>query len=349
MSFSLTQDELTRIETAQFLGISLDPVGYVDLSTIVILSSMYAIEFIALCYQLHNRNYPPLKVKNVPVMFSLYLGAVCWLMGDIFTGGLVHLGQSPVLRACKFTLIWCRACMGAFYVTLMFALRCYSLYHVFHRGKAFKGRTALLSTAGTVLAIILFGIISTLVPTSMTTYYEDILDICYTTRNYIISVLLVIWSIWGYVAIMSWRMRNIPFCFNERIEIASTFFVILVISVFNTVCLLVIPVYPASRAWRNILLYINHVGASTVYWIVMWEPTINCISNREVYLNWWISKLKGDSMERQYDYSTENKIDTMNLVNAPDMSPKESSFTHSDMAITDDGTEFTNLSQHMMV
>ncbi|KAJ1642439.1 hypothetical protein LPJ64_005713 [Coemansia asiatica] len=321
MSFALTKEEISRVETAEFLGIHLDPVGYIDLSTIAILSTMYGIELIALCYQLYNRNYPPLKVKNVPIMFSLYLGGISWFLGDIFTGGLVHLNKSSVLRNCKFTLIWCRACIGAYYVTLMFALRCYSLYHVFYKGKAFTGKIALFATGGTVLAIVLFGIISTLVPTHLTTYYEEILDMCYTTKSYIISVLLVIWAIWGFVAIMCWRMRNIHFTFNERVEIMSTFVVILIVSILNTICLLVVPVYPASLAWRTILLYFNHVGASTVYWIVMYVPTYNCMFNREVYLQEWISTLKADSMEKLYEYSSANKSDNIHLTDIADSVP----------------------------
>ncbi|KAJ1642438.1 hypothetical protein J3B02_004147, partial [Coemansia erecta] len=140
MSFSLTPSEIARVETAEFLGIRLDPVGYVDLSTIVVLSTMYGIELIAFCYQLYHRDYPPLKVKNVPLMFSLYFGGIVWMLGDIFTSGLVHLDSSPVLRSCKFTLIWCRVSIGAYYVTSLFALRTYALYHVFYLGKAFKGR-----------------------------------------------------------------------------------------------------------------------------------------------------------------------------------------------------------------
>ncbi|KAJ1829038.1 hypothetical protein LPJ56_000698 [Coemansia sp. RSA 2599] len=321
MSFALTKEEIMRVETAKFLGIHLDPVGYVDLSTIVILSTMYGIEFIALCYQLYHRDYPPLRVKNVPIMFSLYLGGIGWFLGDIFTGGLVHLNKSSVLRSCKFTLIWCRACIGAYYVTLIFALRCYSLYHVFHKGKAFTGKASLLTTGGTVLAIVLFGVISTLVPTHLTTYYEEIMDMCYITKSYIIAVLLVIWAIWGFVAVICWKMRNIHFTFNERMEIIFTFLVILIVSVINTTCLLVIPVYPASLAWRTLLLYVNHVGASTVYWLVMFVPTYNCVFNRQAYLEEWISTLKADSAEKQYEYSSENKIDNIHLSDVADSVP----------------------------
>ncbi|KAJ1741659.1 hypothetical protein LPJ78_002102 [Coemansia sp. RSA 989] len=325
MSFAFTPEEQSRVEVAAFLGIKLDPIGYVDLSTIVVLSVMYGVEFIALCYQLYNRDYLPLKAKNVPIMFSLYFGAISWLMGDIFTGGLVHLGQSPILRNCKFTIIWLRVCIGAYYVTSIFALRCYSLYIVFYKGKAFKGKVAITSLGIAIVSIALFGIISMLMPTRMVTHYEEILDMCYIDRYYIVAVLLVIWSIWIYTAIMNWRMRKIPFCFNERVEMFTSFIILLVVSLMNSIALLVINVYPASRGWRNALLYTNHVGASIGYWVVMWEPTYGCLFHREEYLQYWINILKEDQMEREYDYSTNiNNETTLNLVDYPDIPKAES-------------------------
>ncbi|KAJ2362559.1 hypothetical protein H4S01_004721 [Coemansia sp. RSA 2610] len=321
MSFAFTPEEQTRIDVAAFLGIKLDPIGYVELSTIIVLSVMYAVEFIALCYQLHNRDYLPLKAKNVPVMFSLYFGGISWLMGDIFTGGLVHLGHSAVLRNCKFTIIWLRVCIGAYYVTSIFALRCYSLYYVFYKGKAFKGKAMMVSLGLAVLSIAVFGAISMLVPTDMTAQYEEMLDMCYINNNYVIAVLSVIWSIWLYTAIMTWRMRKIPFCFNERVELFTTFVILLVVSLLNSVALLVVDVYPASRGWRNALLYANHVGASIGYWVVMWEPTYGCLFHREEYLQYWINILKEDQMEREYDYSTNMNETTLNLVDFADDIP----------------------------
>ncbi|KAJ2158377.1 hypothetical protein GGF46_003825 [Coemansia sp. RSA 552] len=345
MSFALTPEEQTRVETAAFLGLHLDPIGYVDLSTILVLSTMYLIEFIALCYQLHHRNYLPLKVKNMPIMFSLYLGGVSWFLGDIFTGGLVHLRQSPVLRNCKLTIIWLRACIGAYYVTSIFALRCYSLYYVFRKGKAYNSKALLWSLGVAVASILLFGVVSTLVPEEMTTYYEEIMDLCYISREYIIAVLTVIWSIWLYTAIMTWRMRKVPFCFNERTEMATAFCLLLLVSVMNTVCLLVITVYPASLAWRTSLLYVNHVGASVGYWVVMGVPTYHCIFNREEYLQRWIQTLKQDHMEREYDYSSHNNNETtINLSEFTEIPSKpNSNYTSSQNHTADNGMDSTNM------
>ncbi|KAJ2478388.1 hypothetical protein IWW56_003752 [Coemansia sp. RSA 2131] len=328
MSFAFTPEEQSRVEVAAFLGIHLDPIGYVDLSTIIVLGTMYFVEFIALCYQLRNRDYLPLRVKNVPVMCSLYVGGVSWLLGDIFTSGLVHLGHSAVLSSCKFTVIWLRICIGAYYVTSIFALRCYSLYYVFCKGKAFKGRIMLVSLGVAGLSIVAFGVISMFLPTRMTVEYEEILDMCNYNRTYVLCVLVVIWTIWAYTAVMSWKMRKIPFCFNERVEIFTSFGILLVVSLLNSVCLLVISIYPASLGWRTALLYTNHVGASVGYWVVMWEPTYACLFHRDEYLQYWINILKEDQMEREYEYSTNMNTDTtLNLIEHLDIPFKPNS-TH---------------------
>ncbi|KAJ2741148.1 hypothetical protein GGI20_005383 [Coemansia sp. BCRC 34301] len=315
MSFAFTPEEQNRVFMASLAGIKLDPIGYVDLSTIIVVGTVYAINFVALCYQLYNRDYPPLGVKNVPLMASLYFGGVAWFLGDLFTGGIVHLAQSPVLRNCKFTLIWLRACLGAYYVAAMFSLRCYSLYYVFYKGKPFRGRVVYLSVGLTLFSIAMFGVISTLVPSHMTTFYEPLIDMCNTNRNYIIAVVVVVWSIASFTAFMSWRMRNVAFCFNERREIFTSFVVLIIVGALNTVCLLGIDVYPASLGWRTALVYVSHAGIYTGYWVIMGEATYNCIFDRETYLQYWINTLKEDDMERQYAYGTDaDNETTLNLV-----------------------------------
>ncbi|KAJ2785679.1 hypothetical protein H4R18_000370 [Coemansia javaensis] len=335
MSFAFTPEEQSRVEVAKFLGINITPIGYVDLSTIIVLSTMYLVEFVALCYQLRNRDYLPLKVKNVPVMFSLYFGGVGWMLGDMFTGGLVHLRQSALLRNCAFTVICLRICIGAYYVTSVFALRCFSLYHVFYKGKAFKGKIVLLSFGVTILSIVLFGVISAVLPPNLTVRYEDILDLCYYNKGYAGTVVIIIWSTWLYTCYMNWRLRKVAFCFNERVEIASIFVITLVIVTMNTVCLFVVNVYAASLAWRTALIYTNHVGASTIYWIVMFEPTYNCMFNREEYLQYWINILKEDHMEREYGYASEfNNETTLNWADFDELPSKASTHSPSTQNVT---------------
>ncbi|KAJ1897726.1 hypothetical protein GGI09_005471 [Coemansia sp. S100] len=317
MSFAFTPEEQLRVTLAQLAGIKLDPIGYVDLSTVIVVGTIYALQFIAVTYQLYNRNYPPLGVKNVPLMASLYFGGLAWFFGDLFTSGIVHLSHSPVLRSCKFTLIWLRACLGAYYVAAMFSLRCFSLYYVFYKGKAFKGTIVYVSVGITVLSIALFGIISTVIPTHLTTHYEPLIDMCNTNRNYIIAVVVVVWSIASFTAVMSWRMRNVPFCFNERIEMFTSFVVLIIAGTLNTICLLGIKVYPASLGWRTGLVYANHASISIGYWVIMGEATYNCIFDREGYLQYWINTLKELDMERQYAYNVDNEI-TLNLVEYTD-------------------------------
>ncbi|KAJ2595843.1 hypothetical protein GGF39_003678 [Coemansia sp. RSA 1721] len=71
--------------------------------------------------------------------------------------------------------------------------------------------------------------------------------------------------------------------------------------------------------WRTGLLYVNHVGASVGYWVVMWEPTFNCMFNREEYLQYWVEALKEFDMQRQYEYVYENREETTVLVDGMDI------------------------------
>ncbi|KAI8319589.1 hypothetical protein GQ54DRAFT_279181 [Martensiomyces pterosporus] len=319
MSFELTPKEQSRIDAAASLEMKVDPISHVDMSTIIVVSLVYAVQSAGFCFQFWNRHYPPLKAKNIPLMLSLSFGQVMWFLGDIFTGGLVHLDGSPFLRNCKLTLIWFRACLGAYMVTSLFALRCYSLYCVFHKGKPYKGKVVYTSFGIAIGSLAFFGMVSTLVPGHLTTHYEVIVDMCFTSRGYITVVLIVIWSIWVYTAVMYWKLRNISFCFNERAEIVAYFVLLLVVNILNTVCLLVIRVYPAHSAWRNSLVYINHVCASVGYWAIMWEPTYQCAFHRAEYLQHWIKTLAEGDMEKQYSYITNPPDEaTQNLMQSVD-------------------------------
>ncbi|KAJ1952830.1 hypothetical protein EC988_003341 [Linderina pennispora] len=99
---------------------------------------------------------------------------------------------------------------------------------------------------------------------------------------------------------MTWRLRKIPFSFNEFREVVSALIIIGVVIIVNSLALFSVKIYPVSAAWRNSLVYIDHACANMAFWTIMWEPFYQCLMHREEYLQYWIDTLVDDGMEDAY-------------------------------------------------
>ncbi|ORX69448.1 hypothetical protein DL89DRAFT_267669 [Linderina pennispora] len=314
MSFELTPFEQSRVEIAAFLDVKLDPISHVDLSTIIVVSIVYMLDLFAFIYLFLNRNYPPIKAKSVYIMISLYAAAVLWFVGDIVTSGLVHLYTSNVLMACKMYFIWFRASFGTTYIATIFSVRTYALHRVFCQDKPFKGKLVWVCPALAVGWVLLLAVVSSLLPERMTTYYEDTLDLCYANTRYAAFVIGMICCFYSYIVLITWRLRKIPFSFNEFREVVTALVIIGVIIIVNSLAIFSVRIYPASAAWRNSLVYIDHTCANIAFWTIMWEPFYQCIMHREEYLQYWVDTLMEDGMEDAYNLTNRFPNETKRLV-----------------------------------
>ncbi|ORX66386.1 hypothetical protein DL89DRAFT_270295 [Linderina pennispora] len=300
MSFKLTPFEQSRVEIAAFLDMKLDPISYVDMSTIIVVATVYIVDLFAIIFLIVNRNYPPIKSKGVVIMCSLYISGVLWFVGDIITSGMVHLYVNKALMACKVTVIWFRLGFGTTYIATIFSVRCYALHRVFCKQQPFKGVLMWSFIALALGWVVLYAAVSSALPASMTTYYEDTLDICTANKTYVAVSIGMICCFYLYVAWMTWRLRKIPFSFNEFREVVSALIIIGVVIIVNSLALFSVKIYPVSAAWRNSLVYIDHACANMAFWTIMWEPFYQCIMHREEYLQYWIDTLVDDGMEDAY-------------------------------------------------
>ncbi|ORX64249.1 hypothetical protein DL89DRAFT_41852 [Linderina pennispora] len=135
MSFEFPPFEKSRVETAALFNVSLDPVSHTDMSTIIEISVVYALDLFALIYLLIHRSYPLINAKSACSIITLCMTVVVWSVGGISTGGMVHLYTNGILRSCKLTLLWFRLGLGATYIATIFSVRSYSLYRVFCQGR----------------------------------------------------------------------------------------------------------------------------------------------------------------------------------------------------------------------
>ncbi|KAJ2825406.1 hypothetical protein GGI24_003170 [Coemansia furcata] len=57
----------------------------------------------------------------------------------------------------------------------------------------------------------------------------------------------------------------------------------------------------------------NHFGAITVWWMIMYKPLYECLTNRQRYLDEWMRKLRQDGQQEAYHYDAGSLIGNTTL------------------------------------
>ncbi|KAJ1944952.1 hypothetical protein GGF37_001944 [Kickxella alabastrina] len=98
--FSLTKCELGRQKVGLAMDMKVDPRSKVDKIMLIVISTIYLIDFVAVLYMLWNIKYPPLKAKNPTIMTLVMIASIVWFVGDLQTNGHVPLANTPMTN-CK--------------------------------------------------------------------------------------------------------------------------------------------------------------------------------------------------------------------------------------------------------
>ncbi|KAJ2741886.1 hypothetical protein GGI20_004876 [Coemansia sp. BCRC 34301] len=299
MSFSVTRQELIRAMAFKTLNMELEPRQAADLVMVIVIMSIYFIQFLAVLYMLWNRKYPPIKSKNPVIMAGIFLASIFWFIGDLQVNGHAPLNGTQMAQ-CKGVGIWLHVLMGVCAVSSLIGLRSFSLYQVFCRNRPYRGPALYLSTIVTVTGLLVFGIITEALPGRISVIYNSGIDMCVYNRGYKTGLFVFVWATWIVVAILNWRIRNIKSSFNESREITITGIIVFGVLTFMTVLTYVKPYYPVNVRIRIVATALNHFCAFVAWWVVMAVPLYKCLTDREPYLKQWIFKLRQDGLQRAY-------------------------------------------------
>ncbi|KAJ1957588.1 hypothetical protein EC988_000757, partial [Linderina pennispora] len=237
MSFSITPEKRERAEWARVLGFNFDPIGRVDLATVVVFSCIYSLGLITMAYLIINRRYPPLRAKGVMFFVLMYLASVMWFIGDLLAGSVVPLDR-PALRRCAVNIAWLRASFGAILVQQLVVVRQFSLYYMFVLGRPFRGKVVYI-TYGTVLLLATLGaLVITVLPHRMTFWYLPYIDICFVADRFQHAIIVVIWLLWGVVAAVNLQLSRVSMVFGEFRDVVILMAISLITVIVNTVSML---------------------------------------------------------------------------------------------------------------
>ncbi|KAJ1657783.1 hypothetical protein GGF38_004351 [Coemansia sp. RSA 25] len=261
---------------------------------------------------LWNRKYPPLKSKNPILMTFIFLSSIFWLAGDMQVNGHAPLKGTP-FENCKFFGVWMHVLMGVSVMSSLIGLRSYGLYRVFCRGRPFRGVALYVSVAITILFMLSFGIISQALPASVSVYYMDYVDMCYFGPEYRAGLISFVWINWAAVIAINWRIRHINCSFNETREIFMACGVVFLVLIGMTTLTYVVPEFALESRYRILATGMNHFGAITVWWLLLYKPMYECLTNRQGYLDEWMRKLRQDGQQEAYHYDAGSLIGNTTL------------------------------------
>ncbi|KAJ2900326.1 hypothetical protein IWW38_000585 [Coemansia aciculifera] len=312
MSFSLTPQEEVRVKLFMLAGKKFDPRGAPDLIMLLVILSIYVFNFAAVLFMLWNRKYPPLKSKNPILMTCIFLSSIFWLASDLQVNGHAPLKGTPFVH-CKFFGVWVHLLMGVTVMSSLIGLRSYGLYYVFCRGRPYRGVPLYVSVALVALFILIFGIISQALPASMSVYYMDYVDMCYFDPKYVAGIFTYVWVNWLMVLAINWRIRHINCSFNETREVFCACSVVFLVLIGTTTITYALPEFALRARYRILLTSMNHFGAITVWWLLLYKPMYECLFNRQRYLDDWMHKLRQDGQQEAYHYDAGSLVGTTTL------------------------------------
>ncbi|KAJ2756851.1 hypothetical protein GGI19_000506 [Coemansia pectinata] len=312
MSFSVTPQELLRVKFFLIAGKKLDPRGASDLIMVFVFLAIYLFNFAAVLFMLWNRKYPPLKSKNPILMTFIFLSSIFWFAGDLQVNGHAPLKGTPFVH-CKFFGVWMHVLMGVSVMSSLIGLRSYGLYRVFCKGRPFRGVALYVSVIITVLVMLAYGIITQALPEPISVYYMDYVDVCFFHAGYRAGLITFVWVNWAAVIAINWRIRHINCSFNETREIFLACVVVFLVLIGMTTLSYVVPEFALDARYRILATSMNHFGAITVWWLIMYKPLYECLTNRQRYLDEWMRKLRQDGQQEAYHYDAGSLIGNTTL------------------------------------
>ncbi|KAJ1899717.1 hypothetical protein LPJ66_001933 [Kickxella alabastrina] len=300
ISFTVLDSELQRQKIAEMMDLALDPRGKADAIMVIVLSSIYFVDFLAVAFLLWNRNYPPLKSKGPILMTLMMASSAFWFVGDLIANG--HLrAAGTVMTNCMAFGVWIRLLLGACAMCILTSFRAYRLYRVFFLNLLYHTIGLYLPFAIYYTCLLIVGTILQVLKPKITIYYEEYIDLCVAHLSFKAILFVFLWLTRAVMIGVFWKIRNIKSSFNERREMMVTRTIIFGALVFMTIVNYVSQFYALQTTLRVLTTVLSHLATNTLWWIIMAVPMYNCIFSRQEYVSQWILKLRKDGLQNEYN------------------------------------------------
>ncbi|KAJ1641882.1 hypothetical protein LPJ64_006210 [Coemansia asiatica] len=310
--------EQERIEALEKLfHTKIDPVNNIDTMAIALGSAMFGITFIFIALAWIKHRYRPIRAKNLPLTTCMFFSGVLWFLGDIPMNGHVILRNG--WRLCKLWNIWVRVLFCFVFIAALFS-RCYALDRVFNQKRPTRGWGYYGPSACLFAFIIVYSIVTQVMPDRLTLGYLSDYELCTATKGYIIVTLILLWMNWLVIVVMMYRLRNIQSSFNEFNEFLFICFFGTVAIIKTTVVHFVQPKYPYIRGFRVAETLSDAVIINGIILLIMAYPVVMGILRPREYEREWLLRLRTDGLQDMYEVNMNMRIDRPELYSRMDTS-----------------------------
>ncbi|KAJ2622131.1 hypothetical protein H4R22_005208, partial [Coemansia sp. RSA 1290] len=296
---SLFENEQQRIQHLENLfDMHINPVDGVDTAVIAVCSATFGVTFVFMVIAWLNRNYRPIRAKNLPLTTAMFVSGVLWFVGDIPMNGHVLLKGS--FSNCKEWNIWVRVLFCFVYTTAIIS-RCYALDRVFIQNRPTRGFSYYVPTITLLAFVIVYSIVTEAMSSRLTIGYIADLELCSTTKGYVYVTLSLLWVNWLIIIVMMIRLRNIQSTFNEFYEFLFICAFGIAAMVKTNVVHYTHPKYPLVRGYRVAETVGDVFVINAILLIIMAYPVIMCVWRKEEYEREWLLRLRTDGLQDMYE------------------------------------------------
>ncbi|KAJ1841747.1 hypothetical protein LPJ70_004104, partial [Coemansia sp. RSA 2708] len=276
----------------------INPVDKVDTAVIAVGSAMFGVTFLFMAIAWINRNFRPIRAKNLPLTTAMFVSGVLWFVGDIPMNGHVLLKGS--FSRCKEWNIWVRVLFCFVYTTVLIS-RCYALDRVFNQNRPTRGLAYYMPTIVLLACVLVYSIVTEAMSSRLTIGYVKQLELCSTTEGYVYVTLSLLWVNWLIILVMMYRLRNIQSTFNEFYEFLFICAFGIAAMVKTNVVHYTHPKYPLIRGYRVAETLGDAFVINAIILIIMAYPVVMSIARPEEYEREWLLRLRTDGLQDMYE------------------------------------------------
>ncbi|KAJ2360288.1 hypothetical protein H4S01_005797 [Coemansia sp. RSA 2610] len=264
-----------------------------------------------------NRDYIPLRSKNIPLVLILYVSTVLWFIGDVFTyyPALVGKLSRPV---CILAMSWLRISLGVFAVVSCHVFRIYQYVCIFEWRVRAQGWRLYAPLGLLAMAPVAYGGLASGLPASKGgNAYMESPSMCVSHKPLYfaaLGMLLVLLLCW-LCAILA--MRRIYVCFSEFREMLAMFACTVVIVVLQAVLRWVPGIGDQSVGYNAMVAITDMLVGNTSLAILLLPALWHCYRDRDAYLRFFLHKLKRENRQTEYELANGEALGRISTSVAP--------------------------------
>ncbi|KAI8914464.1 hypothetical protein EDD86DRAFT_199398 [Gorgonomyces haynaldii] len=250
-----------------------------------------------------NRDYPPIKAKQLNVMTIAVFSCFCWWIGDTISLGTFESFGSVIY--CPLWVVIFQVVFGIQLYLTVFTFRLLRLYFILVRTKSPEGLLFWSVIALSFVPSFVMGLIPIFMPgklISVNPVPAGITLSCEVTSfPYYVALFLPIFIQISFIGFLNFKVAFIRRSFNEFQETKISFIISVLVVIVGF--FLRMYKYQDTIPGKLALSFGELIAAMSLFWATMYKPLYGLLFNKEGHLKEWQRGLKDEKLPSDLRYS----------------------------------------------